>query len=226
MVALFPPFRMGFPSISRPQQIWLPLLGWQVINKQLTKRLDRQFSMPMLIFAFLILPILILEYTQEAQIKENPYLSLALHASIALIWVAFALEFILKISTAKKTFVYLRERWIDAAIVLIPALEFVLTNWVEAAPLARLFRLSRALQPEQLSRLSRLYRLRGLIMRAWHAILLLEVVTRIFGFSPEKRLKQLEEQLAVKREEVVELELQIEGVKQMIVQRETPQGNV
>jgi len=221
LVMFFPPFRMGMQSVSRYRQVWLPFAAWQNVDKNLVKKLDRKFAVPMLIFAFLILPILILEYTWVEQINDNPELAFALHLGISIIWVAFALEFILKVSVAPKTMVYLKDRWIDAAIVFLPFLEFIITTWVDAAPLARLLRLSRAIQPEQISRMSRLYRMRGLLMRAWHAFLLLEVVGKLMGYPPEKRLRHLEEQLTIKEEEIAEIKTQITAVKKLIEERDT-----
>ncbi len=36
--------------------------------------------------------------------------------------------------------------------------------------------------------MQRLYRLQGLATKAWHAVLMLEVVSRLLGNTPEKQL--------------------------------------
>jgi voltage-gated potassium channel len=203
LVIAMPPWRMALPD-PRTGLVWIPRIGWQRPGKELFKRLERAFSGPMLLFAFLILPILALEYVSGEQVREIPALVLALDIGIALVWVAFATEFVFKASVHPKPFAFAKERWLDAAIVLIPTLEFVLTKWVDAAPLARLLRLGRALSPEQIARMQRLYRLQGLATKAWHAFLLMEGVSRLLGFTPEKRLAQVEERIADLEEQLAE----------------------
>ena len=195
LVALMPPWRMALAD-TRTGLIWVPRIGWQRPGKELFKRLELCFSGPMLLFAFLILPLLALEYVRSEQVHETPALALALDVGIAVVWVAFATEFIFKASAHPKPYTFAKERWLDVAIVVLPMLEFVLTKWIDAAPLARLLRAGRALSPEQIARMQRLYRLQGLATKAWHAVLLLEGVSRLLGFTPEKRLAQIEEQIA------------------------------
>lgn len=195
LVTILPPYRMGTPD-TRTGLVWLPRIGWQKPGKALYKRLDTAFSGPMLLFAFLILPVLIFEYTLSQQVRSSPTLSLSVHIAVSLIWVAFALEFILDSSVAPKPFEHIKKRWLDAAIVTIPLLEFVLTKWIDAAPLARLLRLSRAVAPEQLGRMQQLYRLRGMATKAWQAFLLLGGMGRIIGPNYEKRLQQIDEEVA------------------------------
>ena len=124
--------------------IWIPRMGWRHPGKELFKRLELVFSGPMLLFAFLILPVLLLEYVRGEQVHANEALTLALDIGIAVIWMAFAVEFVFKASTHPKPFRFAQDHWLDAAIVVLPMLEFVLLKWVDAAPLARLLRLGRA----------------------------------------------------------------------------------
>jgi voltage-gated potassium channel len=217
LVVLLPPFRMGLANhTAGVPQLWLPGLGWQPVDKALARRLDRGFGVPMIFFAFLILPLLVLEYAWADRVRTSPGLALFLHVGISVVWVAFALELILKVSVAPRALTYLKERWLDVAIVTIPLFEFALSTLADAAPLARLLRLSRALQPEQLGRMSQLYRLRGLAIKAWHAVMLLEVIARVTGHTLEKRLKHLEDQLAMKEQELAELREEVEGVRRKI----------
>ena len=212
LVVLIPPMRMAWihPATNR---IWLPRLGWHPPGKPLLKLLDKLFGIPMLLFAFLILPVLGLEYTMPDKIKEIPSLALALDIGIAVIWVAFATEFIVKVSASPRTVQYIKERWLDLAIVLLPTLEFILTRWVDAAPLARLLRLGRAIGPDQIARMNKLYRLRGLIMKGWHAFLLLEGVGRLLGNTAEKRLQKIEDQIAELEEQIAELRQEAEELR-------------
>lgn len=204
LILFLPPYRIG-RTHPRTGLVWFPRLGWVPPGKETFNRIDRGFGTPMLFVAVLILPVLIIEFTQADLVKEYAGLKLALDIGTAVIWVAFALEFLLESSVAPKTGKYLKEKWLDAAIVTLPVLEFVLIKLVDGAPLARLLRLSRALSPEQLARMQRLYRLRGLLMKAWAAFLLLGGMKRIFGQSDEKRLRVIEEKVAEMEAELAAL---------------------
>ena len=221
LVALFPPFRMGTPD-PRTGLTWLPRLGWQVPDKSLYTRIDRAFSGPMIVFALLILPVLGLEFFRAEQVRSDPNLALALHLSVAVIWVAFATEFILESSTAPKPMAHVREKWLDAAIVILPMLEFLLTKVVDAAPLARLLRLGRALSPEQITAMQRVYRLRGLLTKGWQAFLMLGGMNRLLGHAEERRLRVVEREIAELEDHLNELRKEAEELKEKIRQRDTP----
>lgn len=195
LVCLLPFARMGWVHPANGM-IWLPRLGWRKPGKDLLKSLDKAFGVPMLLFAFLILPVLGAEYLASDTARQNvPGFALAVDFSIAVIWVAFATELVLKASAAPRTLAYLKEKWLDVAIVVLPMLEVFLSRVVDAAPLARLLRLGRAFGPDQFAKMGKVYRLRGLLMKGWHAFLLVEGVARITGNTPAKRLRQLDEQI-------------------------------
>ncbi len=221
LILLFPPYRIG-RTHPRSGLAWFPRLGWVPPGKETFDRIDRGFGTPMLFVAILILPVLVLEYTQADLVKASHGLSLALDIGVAVIWVAFALEFLMESSVAPKAGKYLKEKWLDAAIVILPMLEFALTRLVDAAPLARLLRLGRALSPEQLARMQRLYRLRGLMMKAWGAFLLLGGMKRIFGQSPEKRLRVVEERMAEMEAELSELRKEATELRVKVAVEEKP----
>ena len=216
LVLAIPPARLAWihPVTNR---IWLPGLGWRPPGKPLLRLLEKVFGGPMLVFAFLILPVLGVEYFKSDWIRSDPLLALALHVSISVIWVAFAVEFLVKIAAAPNSLLYLKERWLDLAIVALPTLEFLLTHWVDAAPFARLFRLGRALSPQQIGSMSKAYRLRGLLMKGWYAFLVFEGVARITGNSPEKRLKRVEGQIAELEEVLAELRGQALELKKRMI---------
>lgn len=222
LVILMPPWRMALTD-PRTGLIWVPRMGWQQPGKELFKRLELAFSGPMLLFAFLILPVLGLEYVRTETVHGTPELALILDISIAVIWVAFATEFIFKASAHPKPFTFAKERWLDVAIVLLPMLEYFLTKWVDAAPLARLLRLGRAISPEQIARLQRLYRLQGVATKAWHALLLLEGVARLLGQTPQKRLARLEEQIAEAEGELAELRKDADEIRRRIAEQAAAQ---
>lgn len=215
LVILMPPWRMALVD-PRTGYVWVPRIGWQIPGKDLFKRFEQAFAAPMVLFAFLILPVLGFEYVQSEQAREIPAMVLALDISIAVIWVAFATEFIFKASVHPKPLRFAKDRWLDVAIVILPMLEFVLTKWVDAAPLARLLRVGRALNPEQITRMQRLYRLQGLATKAWHALLLMEGVARLLGLTPEKRLARIEEKIQELEEEIRELEKDASSLRSLM----------
>ena len=196
LVWMLPFARMGWVHPATGM-IWLPKLGWRRPGKDLLKQLDKAFGVPMLAFAFLILPVLAAEYLANDTARQNvPGFALFVDFGVATIWMAFTAELVLKASAAPHTLRYFKERWLDAAIVILPTLEVFLTRVVDAAPLARLLRLGRALSPDQVAKMGKVYRLRGLLIKGWHAFLVMEGVARITGRTPAKRLKQLDEQIA------------------------------
>src|SRR5262245_36668397 len=73
---LLPPLRMGCRSQLRSNQIWLPGLGWQGVNGHLRRTLERFFSIPMIFFALMVLPLLALEFLEGDKIRANPVLAL------------------------------------------------------------------------------------------------------------------------------------------------------
>ena len=194
-ITIIPPMRMAMPC-PYTGRLWIPTWGWCDRGLELEERLDRAFHVPMLVFALLILPVLAFEFVRADEVKSDPLMALALHVSVAIIWIAFATEFLIKVSSVRHPFKYSRERWLDLAIVVLPMLEFLLTSFADLAPLARLLRLSRAAAPEQLARMGQMYRLRGLLIKGWRAVLVLRVVGRLSGNSEERQLQKLEREIA------------------------------
>jgi hypothetical protein len=198
---LLPPLRMGCRSQTRPNHIWLPGLGWHEINNRLRRTLERAFSVPMIFFALLVLPLLAVEYLEAERIRAEPVLALWLDVGTGVIWLAFAVELILMVAVSERKCRYCLLHWIDVVIVLMPAIELL--------PLMRLLRLGRILRLEQLLRWGQLARLQALLSHGWRAFLLLQIVQRLAGRSPERQLKRLRELLQAKEEEVADLRQEI-----------------
>jgi hypothetical protein len=223
-ITLVPPLRMGMPC-PFTGQLWIPYWGWCERGKPLEDRLDRAFHKPMLVFALLILPVLIFEFVRKEEVHSQPALALTLHIVIAVIWVAFATEFVIKVSAVRRPFVYSKDRWVDLAIVLLPMLEFALSVLANASPLARLVRLTRAVSaPDQLARLGQIYRLRGLVTKGWRAILVLRIITKLTGNTPAKQLERLECQIAEVEASLADLRTQAEQLKKQIACEPPPQA--
>jgi hypothetical protein len=209
--ALVPPLRMGYPSQVRAHHIWLPGLGWQEINSRLRSTLERAFSIPMIFFALMVLPLFAFEYFEAEKIRAEPVLALWLDIGTSVIWLAFAVELVLMAAVSERVWRYCFLHWIDVAIVVLPAIEML--------PLFRLLRLGRILRLEELLRWGRLHRLQALVSRCWRAFLLLEIVYRLTGRSLEHRLKQHQDLLQAKEDEVADLRREIKELEERIARK-------
>jgi voltage-gated potassium channel len=207
-VCFFPPLRLCGRSSADPARIWLPFLGWTAVDHHLRCRLERLFSVPMLIIAVLMVPLLVAEHFWLDQVRRQFVLLLLLDIGTALVWLAFALEFIVMVSLAESVTAYCLQNWLNLAVVCLPLVDFL--------PLLRLLRLSRLMELEQIARFSRLYRLRGLLTRSWRAILLLEMIQRLLGNYPERHLKHLRRRLAMREEEISDLRQEIAEIEKLL----------
>jgi len=227
-VALFclaPPLRMSAPSAAWDNQIWLPRLNWQYPGRALSRHLTRLFSTPMLIIALLILPVLVIEYGLSAWVDRHAWLRMLLHISTGFIWFAFTVEFIVLIGAADKKLAYVRKNWIDLAIILLPLLSFLRS--------IRVLRLARLARVQKLAKVGRVYRMRGLLMKAVRALMLLEVVNRLLRITPEKKLARMQEhynemalELAELEQDIAEQRLKLSGSHPSVsVDQPEPQDN-
>ena len=205
LIVLAPPLRMGCRSYVDAAKMWLPVWGCCAADRHLRRRLEQFFSVPMMVIAFLVLPVLALEHFWAEQVQAHFAAKLLLDIASSIIWMAFAAEFILMISVADKKLRYCLQNWMDLAIVVLPLFE--------ALPLLRLFRLTRLMELQQLTRLGRLYRLRGLLFKLWRAILLLDILHRLLGNQKEKRLRRLKELLSAKLDELADLHQEIDDLE-------------
>jgi hypothetical protein len=208
---LLPPLRMGCRSRRQPNHIWLPGLGWQPINNCLRATLERFFSVPMILIALMVLPLLALEYWEAERIRAEPILALWLDIGTSVIWLAFAVELVLMVAVAERPWRYCFLHWIDVAIVVLPAIELL--------PLFRLLRLGRILRLEELLRWGRLHRLQALVARGWRAFLLLQIMQRLTGRSLQRQLKQRQELLQAREEEVADLRREIQELEERIARK-------
>jgi len=198
-----PPLRLTARDCQTGKKIWFPSTGWTAVNEDLVRRVERAFTGPMILIAVAVLPLLVIEFGWQKVVEENSNYRFALNLGTALIWAAFTLEFIVMIAIVKKRVRYCKEHWIDIAIICIP-----LIAW------ARLLRLGRLLRLNHVVRAGRVYRLRGLLIKTYQAVLLLEFLRDRFG-NPEKRLVRLEEHLTEKEKELEELKLKIAHVQRL-----------
>jgi len=185
LIWLVPPYRLALSTVSAGHCVWLPGLGWQQPDKDCFERLERLLSVPMLLVALMILPILAIEFFWAKYVEALPSLALALDLGTAVIWLAFAAEFIVMSALAENKLVYVAKHWINLAIILLPFLAFL-----RGFQFMRLLRLGRA------TKVLKVYRLRGLGLRAWQGLVALELIERAVHRSPEARIRHLRHRLA------------------------------
>jgi len=195
--------------------MWLPSLTWQHPGRELSTLLTRIFSMPMLLIALLILPILAIEFVFKGAIQQHTWLRLLLHAATGFIWFAFALEFIIMISATDKKLAYIKKNWIDLAIILIPLISFLRS--------LRVLRLTRLAKIQKIAKLGRVYRVRSLGMKAVRALMTIGFINRLLRITPQKRLSKLKEQREEHLAELAELEQQIAAIEQDLANERTDQ---
>lgn len=205
---LIPITRLGGRDHETGRRVWLPRWNWQEANRPLERKLARHFSIPMIVIALMVLPIIVMEFFYKDFVDANYGWTLAMKIAEAFIWSAFTFEFILMLWVVKYPMGYVRKHWIDLAIILLPTLAFMRT--MRLASIGRL---------NQLTRTARIYRLRGLGMRMWRGFVALEVIEMLLSRNPERRLEKLESQLEDKQEEIDLLQKDIRQLKSRIQQK-------
>ena len=213
LACLLPPLRLIASNPEMEDRIWLPGLGWTERTDELRNRLEKAFALPMFVIALMILPVLLIEFGLKEKIVEMPWLRIALHVSTGVIWFAFALEFIVMCSVAKKKLQYCKEHWLDLAIILLPLISFLRTLRV-----LRATHFARVARVQQLTKVGRMYRMRGLAIKVFRALLLFEVINRMLRISPERKLRRLQENLAEKMQEVDSIREQITALEAVIAE--------
>ncbi len=125
LAVLCPPLRLCMRHADREGKVWFPGFGWQAVNEDLRQRLERNLTVPMLIIALMILPVLLVEFAMVDQVASRVWLQVVLGVSTGLIWFAFAAEFIVMVTMADKKLRYCKQHWLDLAIILLPLISFL-----------------------------------------------------------------------------------------------------
>ena len=199
LFCLCPSFRICARSPEMGHRIWLPGLGWRQVNKRLRRRLERYFSVPMIFIALMIMPVLEVEFFMKAQVVEYGWLRMALHVGTGIIWFAFAFEFLLMVSVAKKKLDYCKTHWLDVAIIALPLFSFL--------------RSLRVLRASQVAKMARVYRIRGTAVRVLRGLILLEFFHRLPGNDLDRRIERLDRQLKEVEAEAKAIRRQIARLK-------------
>ena len=167
----------------------------------------------MIVIALLILPVLIVEYGLGDRIGAHPWLRLLLHFSTGLIWFAFATEFIVMAGVSRSKLRYCGQHWLDLAIIILPAISFLRSLRAVRRSGSRGWRDSNTSPGSAAS-----FACGVCSCAAMRALLLLDVLSKVFGLAPEKRLQRLRERLqeteaeaGILRQEISDLERLIAG---------------
>ncbi|WP_439482017.1 hypothetical protein [Cyclobacterium plantarum] len=189
LTLLFPPLGIGLRHMEEPEKTWLPYHHWSKCNEGLFNRLKQQFSIPMIVIALLIIPVLLIEWQFYEQVESwlRTDLSFVLDMVQGFIWLAFAFEFILLISISDDKFTYIKKNWIDLLIILLPFVSFVRTL--------------RIVKVARLSHLARGYKLRALLMKARQGLIFASFFYRLLAIKPDFQLKKLKKKLDQNRTE-------------------------
>ena len=196
LACVFPPARLALRDRATGSSVWLPVLGWTKADRAGRDRVERVASGPMIGLALLVLPILLVEHAWADKVTANASLLLCLETATSLIWLGFTVEFIVMLAVVDKRVKYVREHWVDLAVILLPFVAFL-----------------RVLRLGQLARLARVYRLRGLATRTYRAMLVLNIVARFARVDPTRRLATLHEKLAEKEQELALIRDEIAGLE-------------
>lgn len=136
-------------------------MGIVIADDELRMYVRRRFHWPMIILALMILPLLAWEFLAKPTLWTFEWWMSALAMSI--IWVAFFVEFVVKITIAESRFEYVKKNWLDLIVLALPLL--------------------RPLRVAYLARTSRVFALRGVGMKFARY-----VITILIGLEATERL--------------------------------------
>jgi hypothetical protein len=214
---LLPPLRLGARDHHDGRSIWLPAIGWGVVDDELRRRVERGAHRPMLMVALFVLPLLAAQHFLNEHVHHSVWLQVAVEVGAGLIWMAFTIEFIVMFSLAPKRWTYARQHWLGLIIICFPLIAFL--------RLARMSAVLRVMRITRLQQLTKVFRLRVTLMRLWRAVLLLGLLERVFR-SPKKRLDALRERLTIREHEILELKREIAQLEEQLALAQRPADNV
>ena len=124
VICVLPPWRLVARTPGPVGEYWFPRLGWRRPDRELRQTLERAFSIPMILIALLVLPVLILEFFWQQTVREHAWLALTLELANSVIWLAFTVEFLVLISVSFSLFGFILGIWADGweKLQIVPAL--------------------------------------------------------------------------------------------------------
>ena len=209
--ALVPPLRPGLNPAKMRERCWLPIFGWRVTSRPLSRRVQKLFGIPMLLIGLLILPVLLAEMALAEQVRQHAALALGLDIATRLIWFAFALEFLILLAVTPRKVEYAVRHWVDLVIILLPFAAFLRSLQVVRA--------GQLLKAQQMSKLAVTYRLRGLAIKVLQAVLLLRVLENLSDGMAKKRIRKVRETIARRTEEISELNAELIELRASLAER-------
>jgi hypothetical protein len=157
----------------------VPVMGIVISDDDLRQRVDHLFHWPMIVLALAILPLLAIEVYRQ----PTGGLKAAIEIGFGIIWLAFVVEFVIKITIAEARIEYVRRNWLDVIIILVPLLR----------PL-RAFRATQGL-----ARTTRVFKMRGVGMKCARYIFTIIVGLKVtddllhrIGLKPRHERKEPE----------------------------------
>lgn len=168
-----------YPPPTGCRRVYIPFHGYLDADDDHRARVDRFFRVPMLVLALLVLPVLGIEYVQSREdwdylgqeILEHFVMRVTVIAALVFIWLAFLIEFVVKIAIAPSRVQYAVRNWLDIVIILLPML--------------RPLRGARALRVVRLGQVSRVMTLRGVAMKMVRVI-----IGMIIGMEAVRRFQE------------------------------------
>ncbi len=212
LYCLMPPLRLGGRDHATWTKVWLPKLAWQPVNRKLVREIEKAFSGPMVLIALAILPVLGVEWFYQEAVHQSAALHRTLETGKSIIWFAFAFELFVMVSLVRKKVRYCVEHWIDLLVVALPMFAFLRLLWL--------------VQMGNVSRLLRVYRLRGIAIRGYRAILMLDVVRRLLHINPERRLRALRERIEEYHHLIEETRAEMRELEARIAEQESTAGEL
>jgi hypothetical protein len=247
---LCPPLRLGARDACTGERVWLPRLGWTVVDRELGERMDRTLNVPMILIALCVVPLLALDYYQPehhplvhhlqnsvakptAAPAPSQTSSIASEIPAALAWARLpAVRFATRIGEALIWTAFALEFTVMISVV-DRKLRYCRQHWIDilviVLPLVaflRSLRLARLARLNQIGRFTRLYRLRGSVVRAQRGMVVASVVERKLLRNPGKQLAKLQDALVEKEREAETLRTQIRDLELEIRRQEDAKRRV
>ena len=206
LVIVCPPFRAAVSPGYPGKFVWLPKHDWLAVGKLNLERVELRLALPMLGITLLVLPLLGLELMLGTWLERHLWAAVIVHTLTAIIWIAFALEFIIMLSLAGKKLAYCKQHWVNLAIILLPLCAFL-----------RAFRILRL---GKFGKLLRAYRMRGIVARTTRLAMVFNLIERLMERNPEKYLLALEDKVLEKKTEIQALEEKMNDLRERIAKEQ------